>query len=318
MIGDEIMRKKKDQVVIKDEELTPTVLFTIKEKKGGLLWVALLFALFIGLVYFLPDLSDMYQQYKNKNKPSLPLVNQSGDNTPDEEEQVEVEERVKYPYAADLKIETDDFVMDSFNLANNTLTFSLTNKKDSVVDLRNQNYFLSIYQSEGKGDSLVKRLKIAEDSFDLNETKSYSYPVNSTSISYFYLDKLEESAYPEFTLTKTEDGIATLTCTKDNSTLTYTFNNDNLNTIREIVRGDINATNYQSDLASFQTKSTNYNLVNGVSSTFSSSDTGFIYSVTIDLTKANIRSLDDIRFYSQDTKANVVKFEMEGRNYTCS
>ena len=49
MKWDGIMARKK-KVVIVDQELTPTVLYTKKEKKGSIIWLIFIFAIFIAVV----------------------------------------------------------------------------------------------------------------------------------------------------------------------------------------------------------------------------------------------------------------------------
>ena len=54
-------RKKK--IVIVDKELTPTVLATIENKKTGLIGLVLLFIIFGGVVYYLPEISLYVENY---------------------------------------------------------------------------------------------------------------------------------------------------------------------------------------------------------------------------------------------------------------
>ena len=141
-------KKKKEEVVINNEELKPTVLYTIKERKINFLGLLLLFALFIAVIYFLPTVSEKYQEYK-RGQTKSPVVVKPSDNQENESNDLEnrEQEEKKYEYSPGLKITKDSFTVANFNFNNNTLTFSITNNEDSNIDLTAMNYYLSIYNS---------------------------------------------------------------------------------------------------------------------------------------------------------------------------
>ena len=60
---------KKKQIVINEEELTPTTLAVVEDKKKesilGIFWLFLIFAIFIVGVIYLPEISQYINNYFN-------------------------------------------------------------------------------------------------------------------------------------------------------------------------------------------------------------------------------------------------------------
>ena len=178
------MSKKKNQkVVMSDEELKPTVLYTIKEKKTNFIGLILLVGLFVTVIYFLPEVYDMYDKYK-KEKQGIPVLNNKKPQGNTVDENPDVEEETKYEFSNTLSISNADITLNSFNFANNTLSFAITNNKDTNANYKDKNYYLEIYN---ESDVLVKRIKIAEDILSAKESQNYSYQINATTIKYLYL-----------------------------------------------------------------------------------------------------------------------------------
>ena len=63
------MARKK--VIINDNELTPTVLYTKKKRRGGLIWLVLMFVAFIYVVLNLPDIVNYIKYFKRLVNPDL-------------------------------------------------------------------------------------------------------------------------------------------------------------------------------------------------------------------------------------------------------
>lgn len=312
-----LSKKKKVEVVINNEELKPTVLYTLKEKKVNFFALILLFGLFLSVIYFLPELSEKYQEYKKKSM-GIPVVNnhttshnKENDNDDDD---VNIEEQ-KYIYSSTLVITNLDFTISGFNFNNNVLNFSITNAKNNNVDLKSKKYFLNIYD---ENDILVKRIKIAEDVFNAKEKKNYTFNVTSPTISYFILEELTIDDYPSIALDFNDNNEATITCIKDNITIKYTFTKNELTSINEDVNMSNANSNYQNELIKYQTQANNFGNYPGITCNFTNNNTNFVYTMEINLNTATVSNLNNVNYYDKDTPAQVVNFEMESRGYTCS
>ncbi len=308
-------KKKKEEVVINNEELKPTVLYTIKERKINFLGLLLLFALFIAVIYFLPTISEKYQEYK-RGQTKNPVVIKPSDNQENESNDLEDMEQAekKYEYSSSLKITKDSFTMADFNFSNNTLTFSITNNENSNIDLTAMNYYLSIFNST---NNLIKRIKVAEDVFNSKEKKNYAFNINANAISYFVLEEINPEDYPEITLTG-NNGQASITCRNNETTFRYDFTNKELTNILETVTIANTATNYQSELAKYQVQVATYASYTGIQNNITETDTGFTYNLFINTSTANLRNLNGVNYYATKTAAKVISFEVEARGYTCS
>ena len=73
---------KKKQIVINNQELTPTVLAVKEDKKTvsmiGFLWITLIFIAFVAAVLYMPQISSFLKKYIN----FLPFVNFDIDDEP--------------------------------------------------------------------------------------------------------------------------------------------------------------------------------------------------------------------------------------------
>lgn len=307
-------RKKNQKVVIPDEELKPTVLYTIKERKTNFIGLILLVGLFVAVIYFLPEAYDMYDKYR-KEKQGIPVLNNKKPQGNTVDDNPGMEEEVKYEFSNTLKISNDDITLNSFNFGNNTLSFMITNNKNTNESYKDKNYYLEIYNDS---DVLVKRIKIAEDVLSANGTQSYSYQINATTISYLYLKEIKKENYATVTLNENSEKIATIVCKNNEETLTYTFNNKELATIKDEVSFSNTISNYSERVTNYRSlyeKYRGYDLTNiGVGEMFGT----FTFNIEMDLSKVNVANFSNNNYYVAKTSADVVNFEVEARGYSCS
>ena len=310
------MSKKNNQkIVINNEELKPTVLYTIKEKKASLLGVIIVFALFIGVVYFLPQATALYEKYTKKDDTSIPSVKPNNDKEEDDQSNdVPDSTLVKYNLSDNPTITNSDIIISDFTFQDGTLNFKITNAKANGVNLTNKKYYLEAYSAS---DTLVKRIKIAEDNYEASESKNYSYQLNSATVSYLYLKEIKPDDYPNLNLEEVEN-MATLTCSLDNEIVVYSFESSELKNISHTLTIKNTVSDYASQITTYQALATTYNGYNGITASLNAITDGFTFNTTIDLTKATLSNLNNNNYYAHKTKPNIVNFEMEARGYTCS
>ncbi len=310
------MSKKNNQkIIISNEELKPTVLYTIKEKKASLLGVIIVFALFIGVVYFLPQATALYEKYTKKDDITIPSVKPNGDKEDDDQDaDVPDVTLVKYNLSDNPTITNTDIIISDFTFQDGTLNFKITNAKATAANLKNKKYYLEVYNTS---DTLIKRIKIAEDNYAASESKNYSYQLNSTNVGYFYLKEIAVDNYPNLNLEEVENR-ATLTCSLDDEILVYSFESKELKNISHTLTIKNTVSDYASQITTYQALATTYNGYNGVTASLNAITDGFTFNTTLDLTKANISNLNNNNYYAHKTNPNIVNFEMEARGYTCS
>ncbi len=312
-------KKDKQNIVIVDKELTPTIIGKLDKTEKSPALLIIIFIIFIAVAIFLPDITGYVESYLNGNKQNIPSnpSNNYNDNNNTEKPNVG-EEITYYDYATDLSILTDLFTMSNIVLSENKIYFDLTNTTNSILNLNDYKYFLEIYSSE---NTLIQRIKISYDTIDSSFTKSYNYDLDdgvADSLAKLLIVSKQESDYPEVNLSSDADGNGLLVCTKDYETITYTFGNNLLISINDIVNYQFNNSDtYSMALQSYQVLAATYNNYEGVSSTLITSETGFTYTTLIDLRNADIKNIENNNYYNYRAQAKTVKFETESNGFSC-
>lgn len=89
---------KKKQIVINEEELTPTTLAVVEDKKKvsilGIFWLFLIFAIFIVGVIYLPEISQYINNYFNPDVVTPDTPSDNKNNTTDDDNKTTIKEYV--------------------------------------------------------------------------------------------------------------------------------------------------------------------------------------------------------------------------------
>lgn len=307
---------KKQKIVISDEELKPTVLFTVKERKVNFLAMILLFGIFIAVIYVLPTAYERYDLYR-KGLIENPFVSEIPEDNKDKDSENTDKPNVnndKYEFKEDLVIENNDLILNNFKFVNNVLSFDVTNKSSNSTDFTNKDYYLSVYNAS---NSMLKRIKVAEDTFKGKETKTYIYNITAPAISSFIFKSINEEDYPIINLQANENGEATLTCKLDNDTIVYSFIDNKLTNIKEEVTVMNTASNYAEELTKYQELYRTYNEYDVNALSVVVLEDHFTYTLDFDPAKVSISKLDK-NFYDANTLAKTINYELEARGYTCN
>ncbi len=310
-------KKNKEKIVISNEELKPTVLYTIKERKTNFIGLILLFAIFIGVVYFLPTLSEKYEEYKKKNNPDMTISPSNPTQKPNEgedEDDVGVED-TRFDFASNPNIQNDDILVNNFSYTNNVLTFDVSNIKDTPVSLQSKKYYLELFDST---DTLIKRILVGEGTYKASEKKNMTFALTAQNISSLYLKQIMPDDYPEFILPPNENGSSILSCRLNETNYIYTFTNNVLTQINEVVTLDQNNANYSTLLSANQSKMQSLNSANGVTVATSTNEASTIFNYVIDPALAAIDSLENNNYYAKTATAKTINFEVEARGYNCN
>ena len=160
------MAKKKVQII--DRPLTPTVLAKVKNQKFNPIGLILLFLLFGGVVYFLPDISKTINNYlytyNDQIVDSIPVIDGE-----------------KYTYSSGLIIDVDGYKLKNFKIDNDKLTFNVVKTGEN----QNLKTILELYNSENE---LLDQFLI-DVSIETNETKSLTYDIKDSNVDYFQIKK---------------------------------------------------------------------------------------------------------------------------------
>lgn len=306
---------KKKQIVISEEELVPTTLAVVQDKKKanvfGIIWIFIIFIIFIAGVIYLPEISAYINSYLNPDVvvPNTPSKdNKKEDDTKDE---TSVKE---YKIANDLEITEESFKISNFNIENNTIKFKITNLTNEVLELKDAHYFVNLYSDNKK---LLQRIYLQDILSPSSETDA-AYDLSDSSAKVISLVKISEEEYPSHIVTVPEEGVATLTCTKNYEKVEYLLNNNKVyvaNLIYEVNTTDVNFNNLYNN---YQTLQTTYNNIEGVSSNITLENGLLNFKTIINLSSVKSDTLNLKSVYPFGTDAKVIYFEMTASGYTCS
>lgn len=306
---------KKKQIVISEEELVPTTLAVVQDKKKanvfGMIWIFIIFIIFIAGVIYLPEISAYINSYLNPDVvvPNTPSKdNKKEDDTKDE---TSVKE---YKIANDFEITEESFKISNFNIENNTIKFKITNLTSEVLELKDAHYFVNLYSDNKK---LLQRIYLQDILSPSSETDA-AYDLSDSSAKVISLVKISEEEYPSHIVTVPEEGVATLTCTKNYEKVEYLLNNNKVyvaNLIYEVNTTDVNFNNLYNN---YQTLQTTYNNIEGVSSNITLENGLLSFKTIINLSSVKSDTLNLKSVYPFGTDAKVIYFEMTASGYTCS
>lgn len=306
---------KKKQIVISEEELVPTTLAVVQDKKKanvfGMIWIFIIFIIFIAGVIYLPEISAYINSYLNPDVvvPNTPSKdNKKEDDTKDE---TSVKE---YKIANDLEIIEESFKISNFNIENNTIKFKITNLTSEVLELKDAHYFVNLYSDNKK---LLQRIYL-QDIISPSSEADATYDLSDSSASIISLVKISEEEYPSHIVTVPEEGVATLTCTKNYEKVEYLLNNNKVyvtNLLYEVNTTDANFNNLYNN---YQALQTTYNNIEGVSSNITLENGLLSFKTIINLSSVKSDTLNLKTIYPFGTDAKVIYFEMTASGYTCS
>lgn len=306
---------KKKQIVISEEELVPTTLAVVQDKKKanvfGMIWIFIIFIIFIAGVIYLPGISAYINSYLN---PDVVVPNTPSKDNKKEDDTKDDTSVKEYKIANDLEITEESFKISNFNIENNTIKFKITNLTSEVLELKDAHYFVNLYSDNKK---LLQRIYLQDILSPSSETDA-AYDLSDSSAKVISLVKISEEEYPSHIVTVPEEGVATLTCTKNYEKVEYLLNNNKVyvaNLIYEVNTTDVNFNNLYNN---YQTLQTTYNNIEGVSSNITLENGLLNFKTIINLSSVKSDTLNLKTIYPFGTDAKVIYFEMTASGYTCS
>ncbi len=311
-------RKTKEPIVIDKTPLKATSLGNLDTKENGplvaILWVGLLVVCIISLPY----IADFAQNYQNNKIIDTPT--KKPDHTSDNNTQGEItKDQTIYNFEKNLVITENKFNLSDFSVSNNVLTFKITNVGGDVDYFKKHNYFVELFNDD---KTLLQRIKF--DGITINKSKTITLNVDTVSFTKISFIEKDVKDYPNVTL-KTVSEIPTLTCQNKDLKVIYTFSTDEDNKLKTIETNYSYAStnkDYEQMLSRYETYATSYNSLGGVKATLIPINTGFTFKVNIDLAtipEASYTStFTDNYYYSLDTEAKIVAFELKTSGFTCN
>lgn len=313
-------KKKIKNIKLEQDELKPTTIGIFENRKKSSIGIFIILTIFVLFIFFLPEISEKIDLYLHP-KVVMPSggkkpVTPTPDPTPDDDEN----KNSLHNFGTDLKIETEDIIVDNFTLDIETsiLTFNVTNNTDGTLKPEDLNYYLELYNSE---QTLMERVKITGDTAlnsKLSQTLTKKIKTDSaSSLGLIGLTKKTINDYNSVSINTNEDGSAALVCTRDHEKVTYKFLNNALREVTSEVSYMTTDENYLEVFEDNKNKSNTYNSRTGVVSTLFEYSEGYNITTNVNLNEANRLYIFNADTFKVGTEPKVVKFEMEAQGFEC-
>jgi len=307
---------KKKQVDINGAPLQAVTIGEIKTSKYGWIGTLLLFSLFIGIVYFLPEISKLYQEYfGGSTVPSAtPPTNNTTNETNTTDDPEDIGNAPIYKFDKDVSVTVEDLIFSDIVLAEDGLSFKITNQSEDAVDIEKINLYIETYDTNTKEKQILNTIAL-DGLLTSGDSNSYSFAIE-TEAQFFSIKEILEEDYTYIILEPGENGIATLTCEKENDKISYYFIDNKLvefNHVATLMKDDIN---YDNQYAEYYNLLTKYNSIAGATPRIRSYADYIVFTMQIDYNFFGI-TLDNDYYFAKDSSPRVVNFKMQSKLFDC-
>lgn len=310
---------KKKKVDINGAPLQSVTIGEIKKSKYGWIGTILLFCLFVGVVYFLPELSKFYQSYieggtvPSNNRPSgnTTFNNTTNDNTTKEEPK---EDSTIYEFGKDISVKVGNLDISNISLTENELSFKVANKSDDNIDLEELNIYVEMYNDNTKDKQITNTIAIT-GLLSSGDSKVYSYSIAS-SAKFFSIKEILEEDYTYIIIEPNEDGVALLTCENDTEKFTYSFIDDKLTDINHVSTLMKDDEDYDNKYAIFYGYISKYSSVAGATPRIRSYEDYIVFTFHIDYNYFGL-TLEEDYYFAKNSSPRIVNFKMESKLFNC-
>lgn len=306
---------KKKQIVINEEELTPTTLAVVEDKKKvsilGIFWLFLIFAIFIVGVIYLPEISQYINNYFNPDVVTPDTPSDNKNNTTDDDNKTTIKE---YVISDKPEIIFEKFKINNIVVYENNISFDIINTSNEILELANYNYFINLYDQNKK---LLQRLMLRDEVVSPNETLKVTFSLTDSNAYSLTILSISKDNYPAYVAIADENNMATLTCTKNYEKVDYLLNNNKVYAINVLYEVGVDDANFNTLYGTYQAMQVSYNSIEGVSSSIETINNVLSFRTIINLNTIGDEKINLKTFYPKDTDAKVMNFELTSMGYTC-
>jgi len=310
-------KKKYKNIKLEQTELTPTAIGIFENRKKSSIGTILLLGIFILVVVFLPQISELVDGYLNPKTPTPPSSSKPG-KLPvpdDDDEQDNFYELVDNLKVTNTDISVSNIVVDS---TTSTISYDVTNNLNQSKNIEELNYYIEIFNKE---QTMLERIKLADEvTLASGAFRKFTRTISNesaTTIGFISVVKKTISDYPDVELANSENGTGTLVCTRNGEKVTYKFQEGKLKELTSEISSVSTEPDYQTVYENNKILVSTYNNKIGVASTLMEFDGGYNIVTTLNLSEAGRMYLFHADSFKLDTEPKVVKFEMEAQGFKC-
>lgn len=311
-------KKNQNNVVISDEELTPTTLGVYSNKTKSPIFIFLIIIVFLAIAFFLPNIQEYLDKLSDKTT-NTNINNPEPDNpdtpvNPDNPDNPDTPSDDKYSFTSDTTVENDYFKLSNISVSDNVLQLTVNSKKDVNLD----SYYLEVFDDS---DTLLGRIKLSEEKLSDEQSSNFKYKFLSGGTKFRLVERTEND-YPEVNLSYNENNMASLTCSNGSGEkFIYEFTANQLVKVIYSYQLSHDASNYYDEMRKYIDMDNQYKQIDAATSSLISSENGFDYTLNLDLNNATEEDLNTIAirgFYKLKSSAGAVKFKIEASGYSCN
>ncbi len=308
-------KKYNKHIDIDSTELKSTTIGEISTKKKSIIPLIIVFAFFLAVVYFLPNITEYIEEYQeNKNPTNDAVTPPNNTNTDDSEDENDDETEDKIEYKENVELSNEKINLSDIVIEDEVITFKLKNISGIDINLEETNYYLELYSEDTllQRISLEKNIIVASD-----ETEIYEIKTEITNMIYLKLSEITPDEYPQVTLEEDEDNISIMTCEIDGKNTVYTFEDKELIEIEITITMNSTEKDYTAYFDQYESLSKEIDSYVGAVTDFDETDDNFEYNVRYDLTEfANYGEVD--LKYTLESTAEEIKFKSESNGEDCN
>ena len=303
------MAKKNKNIEITNNPLESVTVGTIKNSKYSWIKVLVMVVLFLGVIFFLPEISSLYEKYVKKTNNDTPniIIPDNNNEDPSNEEQNEPNDSNVIMFVDGNDYVYNDVKLKTISYDENVINFTLESLNEKNINLNNEELFLELYND----DNFVKRIML-QGVINSDKELSFSYPINNM-VNGFKLLTIKEDDYDFYDKSPNEEGYTFLICSSENEEIKYSFYEDKLFAVEDVI--------------TVENSSAMYSLYNNMVNTYNSEndeglvasiETGdyLVYKTSIDYNLLKT-SVNNNYYFAKDDLLNKIKFIMDAQFFDC-
>ncbi len=301
------------KVELNNNPLESQTIGKIKKHNFAFFSVLLVMVIFGCVIFFLPEINMIYENYKKTGTISfdiihnIPVNNIVINNTVEPNTNENTNNTVVEPNYLTLNINTEvsfgDIVFNGIRYDSDQVKVTINSNKSSTLVLSKLSYFMLFYNRDKE---LIKTYY-----FSNNVTGQSTVSINVSGAVYYNIVSFTDSDYPYTLLDIDENKNSYLHCSRNNSELTYTFNDEKLTRVEESITVNNPSESSKIQYAGLKDE---YEMNGGVEVTIEDS-TPYKFILHIDLQQYN-GSIKNY-YFVKDIGPSEVKFKLEAMGFTC-
>lgn len=274
------------------------------ENAGNPLLLIFIFGVIIAFLFFIPDI---YEKYNSENARLYGIGS-----TTTKKENTEDESKESDYFNISGNTTFNNFEFNNIVLQGSTLLINVRSKLSGNYYFNKEEYYIEFYKSEAEKTLLGRRMLEASDV--ITDQKETTISVDITGIQTNESTMLRIIYLKEDAISPVQLENNTLTCTKNNETYTYSFDDK-----FTLIKLDYKITNEKTDeeLNEYRLIKEKLDNLNGVTTNITEEETTFTFNTALDYGVSKVFKINLDNMYNGNAVAKTIKFKNEAKGYDC-